>query len=98
MDEDDVNADIPHNGERGGGNKPTSWDGGEEDSKKIEAGKRTNRWYNRVERIAEENRKRSIQNRNYLARLEWRTVWIVRLLIATIGTVLGGVAVQFIIA
>lgn len=63
----------------------------------IPAGARTERWFQRFEEITSENRARSIENRNLLKLVDRRTVWIARLLIATLATILGGIAVQLLI-
>ena len=60
----------------------------------IEPGRRTPRWYERMEEMVQQNRKRSVQNRNLLDQIDLRTVWIARILVAILATVLGGIILQ----
>lgn len=68
-------------------------DGGEV-SNAIEPGKRSPRWYERIDQITRENRDRSVQNQKLLERVDMRTVWIARLLIGLLVTILGTVIIQ----
>lgn len=67
---------------------------GSDDPNKIEAGRRSPRWYERTENIVKENRDRSIQNKRLLERVDYRTVWIARLIIGLLITILGGILAQ----
>lgn len=60
----------------------------------MAAGKRSNSWYDKIEQQVEENRKKTRSNENYLVRLDYRTVWIIRLLVAVLGTVVGGIIIN----
>lgn len=71
----------------------SSADGGDNPNT-IEAGKRSPRWYERIENVTSENRDRSVQNQQLLERVDMRTVWIARLLIGLLVTVIGGVILQ----
>lgn len=77
-----------------GDDEHTNPNGNDDDYHSIEAGKRSERWFERIDDQVENNRKQSIENSNYLARLDYRTVWIIRLLVGLVCTVLGGIILQ----
>lgn len=64
---------------------------------KIEAGKRAPHWYDRIGTLVEENEQRSIENQKLLYRLDFRTVWIARLLLAVIASLLATILTQLFI-
>lgn len=64
---------------------------------KIDPGVRSPRWFERIDQTTEENRKRSMQNKNLLERVDYRTVWIARLLVALMASLLGFVIVDAIV-
>lgn len=70
---------------------------GGDEKRKIDAGKRSPRWFERIEQTAEENRNRSTTNQKLLERLDTRTVWIARLILGILITVIGGVILQTLI-
>lgn len=74
-----------------GGNGDGDDDDGEDNGRPpIEAGRRSEYWFEKIDEKAKENYKRSIRNESYLKRLDYRTVWIAR--------ILTGVAVSLISA
>lgn len=60
----------------------------------IPQGKRTERWFSAVEREIEENERRTLENQKMLTRLDLRTVWIMRLLVGVLISVLSGVTLN----
>jgi hypothetical protein len=60
----------------------------------IPAGRRSENWFSDIEDQVEENRKRASENETYLVRLDYRTVWIMRLLIAVLAAVIAGGVLQ----
>lgn len=60
----------------------------------IPAGKRTEQWFEEIEGKVDDNEQRSQKNENYLVRIDYRTVWIIRLLVAVMATVIGGIILQ----
>lgn len=56
----------------------------------MEAGRRGPEWYDWMSNLAQKNRERSIDNQKLLYRLDYRTVWIARLLTGILLTVIGG--------
>lgn len=89
MDEEDVNRGVDDR--KSTPNTPNIGDGG------IEPGKRTSKWFRDIEDDVEENTDRSISNQNYLKRMDWRTVWIMRALVALIGAVGSGLILQVVL-
>lgn len=105
--EDDISQKMPHDredesdglsevsphkeSEMGDG---AEMDNNNNDRQQIDAGKRSPRWFERMEAVTEENRKRSIQTRNLVERVDFRTVWIARLLIALLASILAALALQ----
>lgn len=65
-----------------------------QDQEPLEAGKRPSSWYERMEQRTEENRKRSINNEKMLSNVDLRTVWIMRLVVGLLVTILGAVIVS----
>lgn len=61
----------------------------------IEPGQRSSRWFDRMEQISEDNRKRSIENQKLLMRMDFRTVWIARILTALLAALGAGLFLQF---
>lgn len=84
-----------HSRELRGGEEEEEEDDNEQDT--VPAGQRAERWFERIEHNVKQNRKKSRQNFNRLERMDFRTVWIARLLLAVFGTVLGGVVLQLVI-
>lgn len=60
----------------------------------IEAGQRTSRWFERIENKVDQNRARSVNNREMLGQIDIRTVWIARILVGMLATILGGLIMQ----
>lgn len=54
-------------------------------------------WLDKIESKVDSNRERSLDNRYYLARLDYRTVWIIRLLVALTATIAGAVMIDIIL-
>jgi hypothetical protein len=63
--------------------------GGEDYYEGIDPGVRAPGWYERIEAEVKENSKQARRNEKRLVRLDYRTVWILRLLAAMV-TILGG--------
>jgi hypothetical protein len=63
--------------------------GSDDDTDTIDPGKRSDTWFDRIERITQENRKRSIENAKTLSNVDLRTVWLMRILIAILATILS---------
>lgn len=65
--------------------------GGDGDGNKSK-GVRSEFWHNTIANRVEENKDRSVENKRYLMRLDYRTVWIMRILtgltVALLGTVI----------
>lgn len=72
-------------------------EGRESESSKLKAGKRSEHWFERVQEEVKENRKRSIKNQNYLTTLDYRTAWIMRVLVALLGTIISAVIAQILL-
>lgn len=83
--------DIPHS------RKFPSQEGIGPPDETIEAGQRAPHWFERIENMVEENRDRSIQNKNLLDQIDIRTVWIARILVGLLATVVGGTILQLLI-
>lgn len=73
---------------RGGGGKGKMQDVGGEPG--IEAGERSERWFDRIEQETVENRKMSNENKNLLMRMDYRTIWIARLLLGVVAAIIAG--------
>lgn len=73
---------------KGGGDRTGTTDSG------IEQGKRSPEWFDDIEERVEENAERSRENKMYLARMDYRTVWIMRILIGIGAAILGGLMVE----
>lgn len=80
---------------RGGGSSDSSTDG---TGPTMEAGKRSPHWYERMGQVTEDNRTRSIENQKLLHRLDYRTVWIARLIIGLLISLIGGGIIELFIA
>lgn len=62
--------------------------GGEDsDDKEPMTGPRSEYWFEHIEQSVDENSKRSRENKLILSRLDLRTTWIMRILLAIVGTV-----------
>lgn len=62
----------------------------------IAPGKRPEYWFERADIRSRENYKRSIQNESYLKRLDYRTVWIMRILTGLTVYLLGALVLQLV--
>lgn len=70
-------------------------DGGtQENDEYIEAGERSERWYNRIERKVQENTNQTQENNNLLTVVDFRTIWIARLLLGILGSVMSYIIAQ----
>lgn len=70
-------------------------DGGtQENSEYIEAGERSERWYERMERKVRENTKQTQENNNLLTVVDFRTIWIARLLLGVLASVVSYIIAQ----
>lgn len=70
-------------------------DGGtQENSEYIEAGERSERWYSRMERKVRENTEQTQENHNLLTVVDFRTIWIARLLLGVLGSVMSYIIAQ----
>lgn len=86
-DKDGVEAN-----EQSKGGKDLAPDGNGEYSN---AGARTDRWFSYIEERVDENTERSRQNQMYLSRMDYRTVWIMRLLLGVLTALVVGLVGQF---
>lgn len=93
-DDDDVNHGVeespPETSGVGGG-------GAADDAGSVAAGARAETWFQRIEDEVRENMRRSRRNYNRLERLDFRTVWIARLIVGVLVTVIGGIILQIIL-
>jgi len=78
----DNNGDLPPDG-------VTNTTNDIDNSRSIEAGKRTERWFAKLEERTKQNRQRSIQNKNLAQRIDYRTVWIARILVGLLATLVA---------
>lgn len=76
--DDEVSARILRAGESTDGGMP-----------EIEPGTRSDRWYDWMEAKMEENTTRSRNNEMLLQNVDTRTIWIARLLVATLAAILA---------
>ena len=63
----------------------------------ITMGQRTERWFQRIETNTNENTERSMENKNILMRMDYRTIWIARLILGLTVTIIGGLATKLVI-
>lgn len=70
-------------------------DGGRpENESYIERGKRSEHWYSRIEERVKQNSQKTRENNNLLTVVDVRTVWIARLLLTVLASVLAYVISQ----
>lgn len=88
---DEENSD---DGDEGGDTKILPDGGRPENGGTIEAGERSERWYQRMERKVQDNTQKTNENNNLLTVLDFRTIWIARLLLAVLGSILSFIIAQ----
>ena len=87
--QEEINANMSDNSSDLGPDDVTNTTDDIDNSRSIEAGKRTERWFAKLEERTKQNRQRSIQNKNLAQRIDYRTVWIARILVGLLATLVA---------